>query len=89
MGTWIVVSAGESYEILSADWFGKPSNNLELSLCIHIPSSRVTLLLRLGTTVSMVWQNVLGLHPVDVLFYKRQVISVMVSFVCVFIFAAY
>jgi hypothetical protein len=26
LGTWIVVSAGEACESLSADWFGKPSN---------------------------------------------------------------
>jgi hypothetical protein len=58
------VSVGEACESLSVDWFGKPSNTLELSLWIHSPGSGVTLLLRLGTTVSMVGWNVLGLQPV-------------------------
>jgi hypothetical protein len=70
LGTWIVVSVGESCESLSVDWFGKPSNTLELSLWIHSPGSGVTLLLRLGTTVSTVGWNVLGLQPVGVFFYK-------------------
>jgi hypothetical protein len=65
MGTWIVVSVVEAYESLSADWFGKPSNTLEPSLWIHSPSLGVTLLLRLGTKMSMVGWNILGLHPVD------------------------
>jgi hypothetical protein len=67
LGTWIVVSyvsVGESCESLSVDYFGKSSNTMEPSLWIHKPSSRVTLLLRLGTTVSTVRWNVLGLHPV-------------------------
>jgi hypothetical protein len=71
LGTWIVVSVGESCESLNFDWFGKPSNTLEPSLWIHSPDVGVTLLLRLGTTMSMVGWNVLGLNPVFVLFYKR------------------
>jgi hypothetical protein len=46
------VSAEKSCESLSADWFGKTSNTLEPSLCIHSPGSRVTLLLRFGVVVS-------------------------------------
>jgi hypothetical protein len=71
LGTWIVVSVGESCESLSVDWFGKPSNTLEPSLWIHNPGLRVTLLLRLETTVSTVGWNIIGLHPVGVFFYKR------------------
>jgi hypothetical protein len=37
LGTWIVVSVGEACESLSIDWFGKPSNTMELSLWIHSP----------------------------------------------------
>jgi hypothetical protein len=51
-------------ERLSVDWFGKLSDTLEPSLWIHSPGSGVTLLLRLGTTMSMVGWNVLGLQPV-------------------------
>jgi hypothetical protein len=87
--TWIVVSVGESCESLSVDWFWKPSNTLELSLWIHSPSSGVALLLRLGTIVSTVGWNILGMQPISVLFYKRQVLSDMVSFDCVFISIAY
>jgi hypothetical protein len=65
MGTWIAVSAAEFCEIWSADWFGKSSNTLELCLWIHSHGSRVTLLLRLGTTVSTVGWNILGLQPLD------------------------
>jgi hypothetical protein len=72
MGTWIIVSDGESCESLSVEWFGKPSNNLELSLWIHSPGSGVTLLLRLGTTMSTVEWNFLGMHPVGVLFIKYK-----------------
>jgi hypothetical protein len=60
LGTWIVVSPGEACESLSADWFGKPSNTLEPSLWIHSLGLGVTLLLRLGTIVSMVGWNDLG-----------------------------
>jgi hypothetical protein len=70
MGTWIAMSAGKAYEILSDDWFGKPSNTLEPSLWIHSPGSGVTLLLRFGTIVSTVGWNVLGLQPIGVIFYK-------------------
>jgi hypothetical protein len=72
MGTWIVVSAGKAFEILSVDWFGKPSNTLEPSLWIHSPGLGVTLLLRFGTVVSMVGWNVLGLQPFGVIFYKDK-----------------
>ena len=68
MGTWIVVSVGKAFEILSADWFGKPSNTLEPSLCIHSPGSGLALMLRFGAVVSMVGWNVLGLQPVGVAF---------------------
>jgi hypothetical protein len=54
----------ESYESLSADWFGKSINTLELSLWIHSPGSEVTLMLRFGTTISTVGWNVLGLQLV-------------------------
>ena len=70
LGTWISVSARKSYESFSADWFGKPINALELSLWIHSPGSRVTLLLRFGVVVSTVGWNVLSMYPVDVIFYK-------------------
>jgi hypothetical protein len=70
LGTCIVVSTGKTCERLSVDWFGKPSNTLESSFCIHSPGSRVTLLLRFGTIVSTVGWNVLGLYPVGVIFYK-------------------
>jgi hypothetical protein len=68
MGTWIVASAGKSYERLSANWFGNPSNTLEQSFWIHIPVSEVTLLLRFGIVVSTVGWNVLGLQPIGVFF---------------------
>jgi hypothetical protein len=64
LSTWIVVSAGEACERLSDDWFGKQSNTMELSLWIHSPGSGVTLLLRIGTTMSTVGWNVLGLQLV-------------------------
>ena len=64
LGTWIVVSVGEACESLSDNWFGETSNTLEVSLWIHSPGLGVTLLLRLGTTVSMVRWNILGLQPV-------------------------
>jgi hypothetical protein len=89
VGTCIVVSVGEACESLSADYFGKPSNTLEPSLWIHSPGSGVTLLLRLGTPMFTVGWNVLSLNLVGVFFYKRQVLSIMVSFACVFIFVAY
>jgi hypothetical protein len=54
-----------SLERLSADWFGKLSDTLKLFSWIHSPGSRVTLPLRLGTTMSMVGWNVLGLQPID------------------------
>jgi hypothetical protein len=38
------------------------------SLWTHSPGSGVTLLLRFGTTMSMVGWNILGLQPVGVLF---------------------
>jgi hypothetical protein len=60
------VSTGKACESLSDDWFGKPSNTLELSLWIHSPGLGVTLLLRLGTTVSTVGWNILGLQSIDV-----------------------
>jgi hypothetical protein len=50
---------------------GSLSDTLEPSLWIHSPGSGVTLLLRLGTIVSMVGWNVLGLHPVGVLFSEK------------------
>jgi hypothetical protein len=59
--TWIVVRARESFERLSVDWFGKPSNTLEPSFWIHSLGSGVTLLLRLGTIISTGGWNVLGL----------------------------
>jgi hypothetical protein len=71
LGTWISMSDGESCESLNADWFGKPSNTMEPSLWIHSPGLGVTLMLRLGTTMSMVGWNVLGLQLVGVFFYKR------------------
>jgi hypothetical protein len=55
LGTWIIVSAGKSYERLSVDWFGKPSNTLEPSLWIHSPSSGVTLLLSFGNNSIYGW----------------------------------
>jgi hypothetical protein len=72
MGTWIVVSDGEACERLSDDWFRNPSNTLELSLWIHSPGSGVTLLLRLGTTLSMVGWKFPCLQPVGVLFIKYK-----------------
>jgi hypothetical protein len=72
MGTWIAVSAGKSNERLSADWFEKPSNTLELSLWIHSPGSGVTLLLRFGIVVSTIGWNVLGLQLVGVIIYKYK-----------------
>jgi hypothetical protein len=72
MGTWISVSARKACEILSADWYGKPSNTLELFLWIHGPVSGVTLLLIFGTIMSTVGWNVLGLQSVGVLFYKDK-----------------
>jgi hypothetical protein len=72
LGTWIVVGAGKACESLSVDWFGKPSNTLELSLWIHIPSSGVTLLLRFGTIASTIRWNVLGLQLVGVIFHKDK-----------------
>jgi hypothetical protein len=72
MGTWIVVSAGKSYEILTMDWFGKPRNTLEPSLWIDIPSSTVTLLLRFGKIASTVGWNVVCLQPIGVLFYNDK-----------------
>jgi hypothetical protein len=48
----------EACENLSVDWFGKLSDTLEPSLWIHSPGSGVTLLLRLGTTMSKVgWEH--------------------------------
>jgi hypothetical protein len=61
LGTWIAMSAGEAYDSLSADWFGKTSNTLEPSSWVHSPGSGVTLMLRIGTTLSMVGWNVLCL----------------------------
>jgi hypothetical protein len=58
----------EYYESLSDDWFGKPSDTLEPSLWIHSPVSRLTLLLRLEISMSMVGWSVLGMHLVSVLF---------------------
>jgi len=69
LGTWIVASVVEACESLSIEWFGKTSNTLEASLRIHRPSSRVTLLLRLGTIVSTVGWIILGLQLVDDLFH--------------------
>jgi hypothetical protein len=66
LGTWIAMSVGESCESLSANWFGKPGNTLEPSMWIHSHGSGVTLMLRLGTTMSMVGWNVLRLQPVGV-----------------------
>jgi hypothetical protein len=68
LGTWISLSTGKSFESLSVDWFGNPSNNLEPSLWIHSPSLGVTLLLRFGTIVSIVGWNVLSLQLVGVIF---------------------
>jgi hypothetical protein len=72
LGTWISLSAGKACEILSDDYFGKPSNTLESSLWIHSPGSGVTLLLRFGAIVSTVGWKFLGLQPVGVLFYKDK-----------------
>jgi hypothetical protein len=44
---------------------------MELSLWIHIPGLGVTLLLRLGISMSMVGCNVLGLQPVGDSFHER------------------
>jgi hypothetical protein len=41
------------------------------SLWTHSPDSGMTLLLRLGTTMSTVGWNILGLQPVGVLFSKK------------------
>jgi hypothetical protein len=71
LDTWIVLSVGEACESLSVNWFVKPSNTLESSLWNHSLGLRVSLLLRLATTMSTVGWNVLGLQPVGVLFYKR------------------
>ena len=70
IGNCITLSDGKAYESLSVDWFGKPSNTLEPSLWIRSPRSGLTLLLRFGTIVSTIGWNVLGIQPVDVLFYK-------------------
>jgi hypothetical protein len=92
LGTWIAVSAGKSCESLSADWFGKPSNTLELSLWIHSPDSGVALPLIFGTIVSMVGWNVFGLQPVGVIFIKISALCYgiiylyMNVFRCVFIY---
>ena len=72
MGTWIVASVGKSWESLITDWFGNPSNTLELSLWIHSPRLRVTLPLRFGVVVPTVGWNILGLQLVGVLFYKDK-----------------
>jgi hypothetical protein len=72
LGTWIVVRVLETCESLGVDWFGKPSNTLELSLWIHSPGSGVTLLLRFGTIMSTVGWNVLGLQPISVIFQKYK-----------------
>jgi hypothetical protein len=68
LSTWIIVSDGESCESLSVEWFGKPSNTLEPSLWIHHPISGVKLLLRLGTAMSTVGWNILGMPPIGVIF---------------------
>jgi hypothetical protein len=92
LGTWIATSVGKAFEILSDDWFGKPSNTLEPSLWIHSPGSGVTLLLRFGTIVSTVGWNVLGLQLVGVLFIKISALFYgiiylyMNVFHCVFIY---
>jgi len=67
---WIIV-CGEDCESLSDDWFGNLSDTLEPSLWIHSLGLWVTLLLRLGTTMSTVGSNVLGLHPIGELFCLR------------------
>ena len=64
MGTWIVACVGKTCEILSVDSSRKLCDTLEPSLWIHNHGSGVTLLLRVGTIVSMVGWNVLGLQPV-------------------------
>jgi hypothetical protein len=62
------------------------------SLWTHSPGSRVTLLLRLGTTVSTVGWNVLGLQLVGVLFSENisalcyGYLPVYDLFHCVFIY---
>jgi hypothetical protein len=66
------VSAGKSCEILSSNWFEKPSNTLEPSFWIHSLGSGVTLLLRFGAVMSTVGWNILCLHPVGVFFYKDK-----------------
>jgi hypothetical protein len=66
------VSAGKACESLIANWFGKPSNTMELSLWIHIPGSGVTLLLRFRAVVSTIGWHVLGLQPIGVIFYKDK-----------------
>jgi hypothetical protein len=66
------VSVGKACEILSVDWFRKPSNTLEPSLWIHSPGSGVIILMIFGAVVSTVGCNVLGLYPVGVFFYKYK-----------------
>jgi hypothetical protein len=72
MGTWIGVGVGEPVRDLVITGLGKPSNTLEPSLWIHSPGSGVTLLLRFGVVVSMVGWNVLGMHPIGVIFHKDK-----------------
>jgi hypothetical protein len=66
------VSVGKSYERLSVDWFGKPSNTLEPSFWIHSPGSGVTPLLRFGIVVATIGWKFLGLQPFGVIFYKDK-----------------
>jgi hypothetical protein len=49
---------------MSDDSFGKLSDTLEPSFLVHSPSWGVTILWRLGTTVSTVGWSFLGLHPI-------------------------
>jgi hypothetical protein len=44
---------------------------MESSLWIHSPGLGMKLLLRVGTTLSMVGWNILGLHPFGVFFSEK------------------
>jgi hypothetical protein len=62
----------EAHESLGVDWFGKPTNTMEPSLCIHKLGLGVTFLLSFGIVMSMAGWNVLGLQPVGVIFHKDK-----------------
>jgi hypothetical protein len=57
----------------------EPKYTLEPSLWIHSPGSGMTLLLGFGETMSTVGWNVLGLQPVNVIFHKDKVLSIVIS----------